>query len=104
MSMQSARSLLNSALMQKAALYEQLSRSIWSLLPSDMRAHCWVSGLDKGLLTLVTDSASRIHPLRFMQREIIKLLRDHHGLSVKKIQLKVRPGVKQSLSQLSERS
>ncbi|SEP60517.1 hypothetical protein SAMN05421693_1027 [Ectothiorhodospira magna] len=91
--MRRTQTYLNPDLLQQAALLERLTRDIKTLLPPGPREHCWVSGIQAGVVTLVTDSGVWATPLRYRQRDILARLQREHGIQARTIRIRVRPAV-----------
>ncbi|MBK1672558.1 hypothetical protein CKO35_04440 [Ectothiorhodospira shaposhnikovii] len=91
--MRRPRVLLDPALLTRARMLENLTWSVRNLLPPGPREHCWVSGMEDGALTLVTDSGAWATQLRYLKREILKQIQAHHGLHPRSIQIRVCPAL-----------
>jgi len=87
--MQRIRQLINPRLVSKAGIHESLTASLRHLLPPNMAAHCWVAGVEEEQIRLVTDSGAWATQIRFLQREILKHLKSHHGLTVRRVRVSV---------------
>lgn len=91
--MRDLRTYLKPDLIRQARLLEEYTGTIRALMPPGLKEHCWVVGIQGDTLSLLTDSAIHAHPLRYMRREIIKQMKDHHGMEIKDVRLRVRPGI-----------
>ncbi|MFP4079038.1 MAG: DUF721 domain-containing protein [Ectothiorhodospira sp.] len=92
--MRAPRTYLDPHMLDHARRLEALTQSVRELLPPDLRGHCWVGNLRDGVLVLVTDGGSWAYPLRYMRREILKQIRDHHGITARTVQIRVQPGMR----------
>ncbi|WP_412852353.1 DciA family protein [Ectothiorhodospira shaposhnikovii] len=91
--MRRPRTLLAPELLHRARELENLTQSVRDLLPPGPREHCWVGGLEAGALILVTDTGAWASQLRYLQREILKQVKAHHGLQAKSVRIRVRPAM-----------
>ncbi|MCG5500994.1 DUF721 domain-containing protein [Ectothiorhodospira lacustris] len=87
------RALLDPDLLHRARALEALTRSVRDLLPPGPREHCWAGGMEEGCLILVTDSGAWASQLRYLQREILKQIKAHHGLQARSVHIRVRPAM-----------
>ena len=89
--MRAPRTYLDPTMLDQARRLEAMTQSVRTLLPPGLRDHCWVGNIKDGVLVLVTDSGTWAHPLRYMQREVLKQMKAHHGISARSIKIRVRP-------------
>lgn len=70
----------------------ELTQQVTKYLPMAMHDHCWVTALDEGQLTVVTDSPVWASKLRYLSRDLISKLRQEKSLpAVSFINIKVAP-------------
>ena len=81
--MQKLSSYISTDLQSKAKFLHRLTLCIRMQLPSDLADHCWVANIHNRTLTVVTNDPSRASLIRFQQRELLKLLNQELGLTVK---------------------
>ena len=92
--MRAPRTYLDPHMLEHARRMEALTGSVRELLPPQLRPHCWVGNLRDGELVLVTDGGSWAYPLRYMRREILKQVRDHHGVTARTVRIRVQPAMR----------
>jgi hypothetical protein len=87
--MRRVRQLIDDKLVTRARLMGGLTDSLRSLLPPTLAPHCRVAALTPDELTLTADGGVWATQLRYMQREIVKHMNAHHGLSVVRVKIHV---------------
>jgi hypothetical protein len=87
--MRRVRQLIDESLVSRARQMGALTQSLRQLLPPALAPHCRVSGVTPDHLILAADGGNWATQLRYLQREIVKHMNAHHGLSVARVRVQV---------------
>jgi hypothetical protein len=82
-----------SNLIAKVNQLNELNQSLSKILDSKLAAHCQITNLENGILTILVDNSSWGTKIRYTSPDIINKMHDTNVLSkVKSIKCIVRPG------------
>ena len=100
--MQPIQSFIDQKYLTRVKFNHSLTQSIRSRLAKDLAQYCWVAGIEKGCLMLVTDRAERATLLRYQQHEIIKQANEELASRLKSRLRKVKIRVDYRLASLNK--
>lgn len=78
-------------LAERAGTLQELERALAPALPGDLRRHCRLANIHEGVVVMVADSPVWAARLKFAGPALLGLLRRDHGLSARRLRVRIAP-------------